>query len=312
MTRLGSSGPERTLAGHSGMHCGRLRLARAASDRASEQSALRQLCGASGAEFRSTSDARSPRMTAVCLAPTLTIRKRKHRATATDVLAAVSAVLDLEFKAQGADRLRALLDVELGRRGCLSTLAPLSAALVTDGGGSVRPRTAAPLTLPVTRPKLTAAVLEAFGSSEPLHDGSAVGLAPAACIGATRLEKLMVKRVVEWLRERKGDELFQPGGELSDAKLTDKARLTRTVERAVLDALAYVHAKAAAIRGEGDEGAVLQLQSADETLGGKQLRGSGLVYCERGRSLFQRALADCSLSLQPTLSADRSAEGAAQ
>ena len=97
-------------------------------------------------------------------------------------------------------------------------------------------------------------------------------------------------------------------GELSDAKLTDKARLTRTVERAVLDALAYVHAKAAAIRGEGDEGAVLQLQSADETLGGKQLRGSGLVYCERGRSLFQRALAECSLSLQPTLSA----EGAAQ
>lgn len=241
------------------------------------------------------------------------IGKHRRKAAASDVLTAVAAVLDHELSEQGATRWRALLDVELARRGCTLTPAPARSALVPtgDGAGS-RPRAAVPLALPLARPGLTAAVLESFGSREPLQDGKPVRVAPAGCIGVERLEKLVAKRAVEWLRTHKGNELLQPGGELDDAVLSDKARLARTLDRCVSDTLAYLNAKAAAMRGESDSGAVLQLHAADDTLGGKALRGSGLVFCEKGAELFERALAEAALSLQNTRTAvDAAAVGRA-
>ena len=116
-------------------------------------------------------------------------------------------------------------------------------------------------------------------------------LGVAGCLGADGgLEKLLTRRVVAWLQERK-PELLQAGGELCDAKLVDKVRLEKTLSRITYDAIQYVHNRAtAALENDGE--VVLELQSADQTLAGKPLRGCGLVYCGRGRLLFEQAVTE--------------------
>jgi hypothetical protein len=58
---------------------------------------------------------------------------------------------------------------------------------------------------------------------------------------------------------------------------------------------------AVALRDESAESAesVLQLQTSDERLVGIFTRGSGVVFCGRGRKLFDRALAETVERLNP-------------
>ena len=86
-------------------------------------------------------------------------------------------------------------------------------------------------------------------------------------------------------------QLLQAGGELCDAKLGDKVRLEKTLSRITYDAIQYVHARATAVCEDAAE-VVLELQSSDQTLAGKPLRGCGLVYCRKGRALFEKAVSE--------------------
>ena len=43
------------------------------------------------------------------------------------------------------------------------------------------------------------------------------------------------------------------------------------------------------MKQEGEENAVLDLHSSDQTLVGKAMRGCGVVFCEAGRAVFVRA-----------------------
>ena len=217
----------------------------------------------------------------------LGMRKRRKAPVASELVAAVVAVMKSELSATAADRWRALLDAEL-RQTIFSS--PLAIRMLPNMAPR-SPKKTTPAVLPLTRPKLTAAVLEAFTSDEVLADGEPVRLGVAGCIGADGgLEKLLTRRVVVWLQERK-PELLQAGGELCDAKLGDKVRLEKTLSRITYDAIQYVHARAMAAL-ENDREVVLELQSADQTLAGKPLRGCGLVYCGRGRLLFEQAVTE--------------------
>ena len=214
------------------------------------------------------------------------VRKRSKAPAASELVAAVVAVMKSELSATAADRWRALLDTELRQTVFTSPLA--IRMLPTTAPRS--PKNTVPTVLPVTRPKLTAAVLEAFASDDVLADGQPVRLSIAGCLGADGgLEKLLTRRVVTWLQERK-PELLQAGDELCDAKLSDKIRLEKTLSRIAYDAIQYVHARATAACEDAAD-VVLELQSADQTLAGKPLRGCGLVYCRRGRLLFEQAVA---------------------
>ena len=51
----------------------------------------------------------------------------------------------------------------------------------------------------------------------------------------------------------------------------------------------YTHARAMDMKQEGEENAVLDLHSSDQTLVGKAMRGCGVVFCEAGRAVFVRA-----------------------
>jgi hypothetical protein len=74
----------------------------------------------------------------------------------------------------------------------------------------------------------------------------------------------------------------------------DKARLARTLSRIVLDALLHVHATAVAL---GDQTVLLEMHTSDQTLAGKTLRGCGIVFCAKGRALFERALVEARATL---------------
>ena len=107
------------------------------------------------------------------------------------------------------------------------------------------------------------------------------------------MSKLVSRRAVELMR-MDGDERLVACGELSEELLASPARLHKALSRTAADALAYVHSVAVALRDESAESAesVLQLQTSDERLVGIFTRGSGVVFCERGRTLFDRALAE--------------------
>ena len=67
-------------------------------------------------------------------------------------------------------------------------------------------------------------------------------------------------------------------------------RLNHTLSRVAFDLLVYSHARAVEL-GQQDGGeAVLELHSSDQTAVGREMRGSGIVYCRRGREIFIRAV----------------------
>ena len=109
-------------------------------------------------------------------------------------------------------------------------------------------------------------------------------------IGANgSISKVLARHVVELLRDAKGAEWLQACGELNNDQINDPVKLSMTLSRAAFDLLVYVHARAMDMKQEGEENAVLDMHSSDQTLVGKAMRGCGVVFCEVGRKVFVRA-----------------------
>ena len=226
-------------------------------------------------------------------------RKRPRKASTAELVRAFTSVMQSELSGEAIARWRKRLADELEQR---APPPPHSQASGRSPGADTAPRRFKPPMLPTSRPRLTAAAMEAFVSPDLLADGQPVRISVAGCIGVEGgLEKLLSRRVVDWLRQRRQD-LLAPGGELSEATLNEPARLTKTLSRIVLDTLVCVQARAKDVRTPGSEGAVLEMHTAEQSIAGKQLRGCGVVYCPRGRVLFESALAEARESLEPFLS----------
>ena len=60
---------------------------------------------------------------------------------------------------------------------------------------------------------------------------------------------------------------------------------------------------AAGSRGEEDHDAVLDLQTTDQRLCGYHTRGCGVVFCDRGRALFERAASETMARLRKVATA---------
>ena len=224
-------------------------------------------------------------------APSRGVQRKRAKLKASEIVTAILKVMKAELNDNGVVRWRNQLDAELGRSVFGSRLGVLGLTLRQDST-PVLPRP-----LPVTRPKLLAAVLDCFGSDLPLTDGRPVCLRVPCCIGADGpVEKLLARRAVEWLQQHEGG-LLRASGELSDEKLDDAGRLVKTLSRIVLDALLHVRATAVA---SGDGTVLLEMHNANQTLAGKPLRGCGVIFCPAGRTLFARALARARASLEAT------------
>lgn len=176
-----------------------------------------------------------------------------------------------------------------------------SVATTTDRKSSAMGKQFEGRVLAVCRPKITAAVLDSMLGDDTLADGRGVRLGVPGCLGAMgNVEKLLGRRVVQWLREHRGD-LLLPGGELSGEKLSNVSRLKRTLSRLVSDTMVFVYKRATANAEGRLDGVVLELQSTTQTLWSKALRGSGVAFCQKGRGIFEEAVADIRASLEPLL-----------
>ena len=141
------------------------------------------------------------------------------------------------------------------------------------------------------KPKLALALLDELVND---HEGPLASI-PKKSIGiGGAISKLLARHAVERLRRNKGVEWLEASGELTSDQLNDAARLNQTLSRVAFDLLVYVHARAVELQREDGADVVLALHSSDETIVGRAMRGCGVVYCDAGRAIFERAVAQCA------------------
>ena len=191
------------------------------------------------------------------------------------------------------DAVLKIMQEELGKGACERWCSRLNAELGDRSfglGGEERNSKAAavPRVWVPAKPKLALALLDEFSRAleAPLESS------PRKSVGANGVvTKILGRHVVERLRQSKGAEWLKQCGEMPDDQLNDPARLNLTLSRAAFDLLVYIHARAEELQREDGVEAVIELQSADQTVVGRAMRGSGVVYCEAGRSILARTLA---------------------
>lgn len=142
-----------------------------------------------------------------------------------------------------------------------------------------------------SKPKVTLALMEAL---KTVHESDCSNMRSA---GANGLTKLVARHVVADVLNTKGSGWMHECGELTVAQLESPIKTSQTLSRTAFDMLVYVHARAEEIRQRDGADVVLELQSSDETLCGRDLRGCGVVYCTVGRSMFDRASAEVFMEL---------------
>jgi len=208
-------------------------------------------------------------------------KPHKHKlkspsANANAVIDAVHKIMQEELSQAAHERWCSRLDAELGK-GTFGPTQTLDATTV-----------AVPRVWTPTKPKLVLALLDEFLQD---HDDPQAS-PPKKSIGTgSPISKLLIRRAVERLCRNKGKDWMEASGELTADQLGNATRLSQVLSRVAFDLLVYVHARATEIQREDGGGVVLTLHSSDETVGGRAMRGCGVVYCEAGRAIFARAIA---------------------
>ena len=215
-------------------------------------------------------------------------KSQRHKFGDNIVSVRVGAIVDTVLR-----RMRA----ELSQEACLRWCRMLNKELGSETFKAIATDSAALQAASVPRawrpakPKLTLALIDAFArwhsitpspKNSPMLSTGAVGL----------IEKIMARHIIELMREEKGLAWLQTCGEIAAAQLEDTTKLNHVLARSLFDLLFYVHARAVELAskdGSGDE-IVLLLHNSDQTLGGKAMRGCGVVCCEAGRRLFANAM----------------------
>lgn len=139
------------------------------------------------------------------------------------------------------------------------------------------------------KPKITLALLDEFvhASNTTMRE-----LYQTCTVGSDSvISKLLTKHAVERLRDVKGTGWLEGCGELTASQLNDPMKLNHALSRVAFDLLVYVYARAMEFKRKDGADALLELHSSDQTLVGRAMRGCGVVFCEKGREIFTRALA---------------------
>ena len=214
-------------------------------------------------------------------------RPRK-RPTSTALLCAIKKVMKAELGAAAIARWHDQLDEEIGE------------VVFNDPAGT-------PAAPAVTRnkiwcpakPRIARLLVEALVSKELLADGKPVAIAAPLTLGSPKgaLAKIISRRVVDVVIAKHGDEL-RACRELRAELFAENAEkhLAASIARHATDVLTYITARAKEL-AHADEQPILELQTVDQTLHGRETRGSGLVVCEHGMALIRR-VAEAVLSAE--------------
>ena len=200
-------------------------------------------------------------------------KRHKHQlhsssARANAVISTVYRLMQEELSQAACERWCTYLNKELG----CATFGPSDISSV-------------PLMWVPAKPKLTRALLDEFGY------GDLQASPTKKSIGTERtISKLLTRNAIERLCRNKGIEWLKASGELALEQLNDATRLNQTLSRVAFDLLVYVHARAVELQRENEADIVLALHSSDQTVVGRAMRGSGVVFCEGGRKIFARAV----------------------
>jgi hypothetical protein len=241
----------------------------------------------------------APRPT--CLFSPSIHRASKSKRSVLAVARAVAVVMQRELGGDALARWQGLIDAELGEQlfGRINILKHVSRPMAKptpQPPPSPSKSDTTPPSVPSTkgwaptRPKLAALLLKAFESDQQMADGQRVTICVQAADGSD-LFKIMSKRSIAWVMANHRDAVLT-SGEFSSEHLASEARLLKVMARAGSDVLAFIHATALGMCDEADGDVMLSLQGTDQRLSGINTRGSGVVFCDRGRALFERALSE--------------------
>ena len=232
---------------------------------------------------------------------THTSRPRK-RPTSTVLLRAITKVMKAELSAAAIARWNEQLDEAIGE--------PIFNRSPTE------PRELSVVEAPKAwcpaKPQLAHWLLEAVLSKEPLKDGRPAALAAPLTLGSSKgkLAKIISRRLVDLVVAKHFEEL-RASGELRSELFASEAnkQLCAAIARHATDVLTYVAARAKEL-DEGDGQVIIEMQTVDQCLHGRETRGSGLVVCERGMSCVEKA-AQAMIGIVETdaLSTDPAAAG---
>ena len=208
---------------------------------------------------------------------THTARPRKRPAPLT-LMRAIKKVMKAELGSVAISRWNALLDAEVGQRTFTDPIDDANTAPFTK------------IWCPA-KPGVARILARALQSQELLPDGKPVAVTAPLTLDSEykgSLSKIISRRLVDLVIAKYGSEL-KMCGEIRPGLFVENAekQLAASIARPVTDLLTYVTARAKELVQEGER-VVIEMQTVDQTLHGRETRGSGLVVCSQGMALIER------------------------
>lgn len=211
------------------------------------------------------------------------LSRPRKRPTVAVLMRAIKKVMKVELGTVAITRWHEQLDNEIGEL-VFSGAANAAAMPVTTTNHMAK------VWCPV-KPRLARLLVQAIVSKECLSDGKPVAILAPIAFGSTKgpLAKIINRRVVDLVITKHGD-VLRACGELRADLFVENAekQLAAAIARHATDVLTYVTARAREL-AHADEEVILEMQTVDQTLHGRETRGSGLVCCEKGTALVHEA-----------------------
>lgn len=225
-----------------------------------------------------------------------TARPRK-RPTSSTLLRAIAKVMKTELSSTAIARWHEQLDEEIGEPFFIPNPAgPMDSFLAL-------PAPALQKTWCPSKPETARLLVNALVSKSVLADGRPVALVAPLTIGSTKgveMAKIVSRRLVELVITNEYEKLRASGEIRADlfAEGAEK-QLSAALARHATDVITYVSTRAKEIAmDEKIEDVVLEMQTVDQYLHGRETRGSGLVVCEKGMRLVEKVVKGMAASAE--------------
>ena len=194
------------------------------------------------------------------------------------VVDAVSKVMSDELSSAACERWRSRVNVELG-------FEVFRADVEEPESDASAENPCVPRVWVPSKPKLTLALLDQI---EQEVDGA---LAPQACVGAEgSIRKIVARLAVDRMRTAKGESWLVDCGELAAEQRNNEAKLLQVLSKVAFSLIVYVHARGNDLVKEEGQDCLIALHNSEQSLGGRGMRGCGIVYCDAGGAMVKRAL----------------------